>query len=216
VQLYLDQARHLPATDTQSRELIISCGAALHHLLVALSSFGWSSRVRRLPDPGQPTYLTQVELSARTPTGTDAALATAIPRRRTDRRRFTSWPVPAALIGELTEMAAEQGMTLHPVAEPDLRWKLYRAIAQAADQQAADPVHAAELAAWSGRGRGALDGVPAANVPVTGWVPGQPPMRAFGRPELAQPPTQGQPEAAALCCCPPQPTHRCSGYAPAS
>ncbi|MDX6584329.1 MAG: hypothetical protein QOI10_3513, partial [Solirubrobacterales bacterium] len=35
VQLYLDQARQLPATDPEGRELIISCGAALHHLLVA-------------------------------------------------------------------------------------------------------------------------------------------------------------------------------------
>jgi nitroreductase family protein len=198
VQLYLDQARQLPATDPEGRELIISCGAALHHLLVACSSLGWSGRLQRLPDPTQPACLAHVQFSPRTPPRADADLAAAIPRRRTDRRRFTSWPVPAELIGELSELAAENGMTLRPITEPELRWKTYRAIAEAAGQQTTDPAQAAELAAWSGRDPCADDGVPTANVPQPGRVPGQPPMREFAQSELDQPPTHGEPEAAAL------------------
>ena len=51
VHLYLDAARQLRATDPDARELVISCGAALHHLQVALAGQGRQVRVRRLPDP---------------------------------------------------------------------------------------------------------------------------------------------------------------------
>lgn len=195
--LYLDSERTLPATDPQDRELIISCGAALHHLVVALSGSGWSARVARVPDPAQPAYLARVQTSGRCePTAID--LAAAIPRRRTDRRRFGTWPVPAELIGELTELAHLEGLTLRPINEPDLRWKLYRAMVDAAEKSAADPARAAELADWSGRGSGALDGVPATAVPPPGRIAGQPPMRAFAGAELDQPASHGEPETSAL------------------
>ncbi|HTK64538.1 MAG TPA: NAD(P)H nitroreductase [Pseudonocardia sp.] len=195
--LYLDSERTLPAVDPQNRELIISCGAALHHLVVALSGSGWSARVTRLPDPLHPAYLARVQVAEQCP-ATDSDLAAAIPRRRTDRRRFGTWPVPAELIGELTELAHVEGLTLRAINEPDLRWKLYRAMAEAAEQQAADPAHAAELADWSGRGTGALDGVPAAAVPAPARISGQPPMRPFAGAELEQPASHGEPESSAL------------------
>jgi hypothetical protein len=50
-------------------------------------------------------------------------LAAAIPRRRTDRRRFSPWPVPAELIGEMLELAHVDGVGLEAITEPALRWK---------------------------------------------------------------------------------------------
>src|SRR5690349_3282995 len=108
VRLHLDPARRLPATDSAGRELVISCGAALHHLLVALAAQGWESRVHRLPDPADPTLLAEVRPVARAaggPQAADVALADAIIRRRTDRRRFGSWPIPGELLGEMVELA---------------------------------------------------------------------------------------------------------------
>ena len=35
IELYADRTRQLPATDPLGRDLAISCGAALHHLVVA-------------------------------------------------------------------------------------------------------------------------------------------------------------------------------------
>ena len=37
VELYADRNRHLSATDPDGRDLLISCGAALDHLVVALA-----------------------------------------------------------------------------------------------------------------------------------------------------------------------------------
>jgi hypothetical protein len=139
-----------------------------------------------------------VELFPHATTGDDEALAAAILRRRTDRRRFSSWPVPAELIGELLELARVRGVGLEVITEPPVRWKLFHAITAAAEQQAADPAYAAELAAWSGRGAESDDGVPAANAPAPQHTPGQMPLRTYASPNLPQPPSTGEPENAAL------------------
>ncbi|MGA8209327.1 MAG: hypothetical protein WB798_04150, partial [Nocardioidaceae bacterium] len=53
VELYADFQRQLVQADPQRRDLLISCGAALHHLQVAAQALGWSARVRRTPDPSE-------------------------------------------------------------------------------------------------------------------------------------------------------------------
>jgi nitroreductase len=198
VDLYADPCRHIPATDPQGRDLVMSCGAALHHLLVALAALGWAGRVRRLPDPHRPDHLATVEITPSAPTSTDAELAAVIPRRRTDRRRFSPWPVPGEVIGGMSELAERNGLTLQAVTEPRLRWRLYKAIAAAAETQQADPAYAAELARWSGRPSGAPDGVPSANVPWPAPARGRMPIRTYAHPSVAEPPGQGEPENAAL------------------
>ncbi|MGY2002678.1 hypothetical protein [Blastococcus sp. SYSU DS1024] len=95
IHLFADPDRALPITDPQQRGLIISCGAALHHLRVALLATGSASQVHRLPDPARPDHLAAVELSPAQPTADDLALAQAIENRRSDRRVFSTWPVPA-------------------------------------------------------------------------------------------------------------------------
>jgi nitroreductase len=198
VHLYADLSRRLPATDPQGRDLVISCGAALHHLLVALAASGWDGRVHRLPDPHRPDVLAAVELIPHVTSSADADFAATIPRRRTDRRRFGPWAVPGELIGEMTELAENHGVALQEITQPRLRWRLFKAIAAADEMQRTDPVYAAELARWSGRLPGSTDGVPAANVPPPGPVPGRMPMRAFAEPALTEAPGLGQPENAAL------------------
>lgn len=68
----------------------------------------------------------------------------------------------------------------------------------AAEWQAADPAQVAELATWSSRNAGAVDGVPITNSPPSGRVAGQPPMRAFTEPGPARIPVSAEPETAAL------------------
>ena len=198
VQLHLDAERRLPITDPHARELVISCGAALHHLEVALAAQGWQVQVRRLPDPDKPTHLATITPHGRTNATTETELASAILRRRTDRRRFASWPVPAELVGELIEVADQRGARLQTVAEPRPRRRLFRAITDAAEQQTADPGTSAELAAWSGRGSGSPDGVPADHVPEPQHAPGRPTMRPFAGSQLEESTHDGEPEAAAL------------------
>jgi hypothetical protein len=89
-----EQTRRAPAADPDGRDLLLSCGAALHHLRVALAALGWRTIVHRLPNHASPDHLAAVELTPKAPSTEDIMLAGAIPRRRTDRRHFSSWPVP--------------------------------------------------------------------------------------------------------------------------
>lgn len=165
VHLFADPSRALPATDPDGRDLLVGCGAALHHLRVALRAAGLSSRVHRFPDRAHPGHLAAVELSPADPRAEDLVLAGAIERRRSDRRVFSTWPVPADLAADLVRAAAGEGASLG-VLGAVARREVLRLVEEAAVEQALTPGLAQEVAAWTGRSRGAVEGVPAANVPV--------------------------------------------------
>ncbi|MBI4539562.1 MAG: hypothetical protein HY704_08670 [Gemmatimonadetes bacterium] len=60
VALYADRSRALPVADPDDRELIMSCGAALANLWVAIRHFGYWADVETLLDPPQPDLLVPV------------------------------------------------------------------------------------------------------------------------------------------------------------
>jgi nitroreductase len=196
--LYADASRLLPATDPDGRDLMLSCGAVLHHLQVALAASGWAARVHRFPNPNQPDHLAAVEFLPREPARDDIALAAAIQRRRTDRRRYTSWPVPAELLDDLARTAGTLGTVLMPATDPDDRYQLVRALAAASTQQEADVAYAAELATWAGRSPFATEGVPAANIPAGERRHGDTTMRAFPNGQLTEPPDRWEDDAGEL------------------
>jgi hypothetical protein len=173
IHLYADAERALPATDPEGRDQRLSCGAALHHLRVALLSAGLATTVDRLPDPAQPLHLATVETHFGQPTPDDLALARAIENRRTDRRVFSSWPVPPAMLADFVRIAAEQGALMKVLDRETDRYTVARLIEHAAVEQTLTPDLARETAEWTGRGRHAREGVPAANVPAepVGTVP---------------------------------------------
>ncbi|HLU54832.1 MAG TPA: nitroreductase family protein [Pseudonocardia sp.] len=187
VQLHADPQRHLIATDPDRRDLVISCGAALHHLRVALAARGLHAEVHRLPDADDETLLATVTVR---PGGdpADAELFCAIARRRTDRRRLSRRPVPADHLRALVEQAARNGATLVPVTRPQARERLLATIGTAARLQSEEAGYAAELRMWTHRLPGGHDGVPATHVaapPVGATAPS--PLRRFGPTGLAQP-----------------------------
>ncbi len=181
--LYADSTMQLPNTDPDGRELVLSCGATLNHCVIALGAMGWQARVHRLPDQADPRHLATVDLSSRTPEAVDVALAAAIPLRRTDRRIYSPWPVPAGVIATMGAIAAEMDVTLRRVSALD---KLSKIVKQAAREHATNHDYLIELTTWSGR-YGSRAGVPARNTPehdCGALIPG----RIFASPGLGQPP----------------------------
>jgi nitroreductase len=181
--LYADLDRHLANTDPDRRDLMLSCGAALNHCVVALAALGWQSKTHRFPNPADPAHLASIELQRRTPAELDVALAAAIPRRRTDRRYFSSWPVPPGDIALMSARAARAGVRLLRVEDVT---GLKEVVAQAARMHAADSDYLSELAAWSGR-HASPAGVPARNTPASDPAADMP-SRRFAGTALAQPP----------------------------
>lgn len=180
--LYADAGRQLPSTDPDGRDLIMSCGAALNHCVVAFAAIGWQAKVARIPNPAEPNHLAAIELVPHTADSLDVMLAAAIPRRRTDRRHYSYWSVPVADIALMAARAARNGVTLLRVDASDLN----KIVAQSVWHHAADPDYLAELTAWSGR-YASETGVPARNTPVPDSRASIP-SRRFAGPALAMPP----------------------------
>ncbi|BBX45900.1 FMN-binding protein Acg [Mycobacterium cookii] len=91
LQLFLDRSRVM-ATDRSARQALISCGAALDHLRVAIAATGWQSHIKRFPDPGTADHLASVDFTPAPASDRDRRRAEAILTRHTDRLPFTGPP----------------------------------------------------------------------------------------------------------------------------
>ena len=188
VELHADWNRHLVATDPDRRDLILSCGAALHHLQVALAARGMAVQVRRMPDTEDRGHLATVAVRLGSADTADAALFRAIDSRRTDRRRMSHRPVPADHLQALLLQARRTGALLLPVTDPAMRQRLTATLTDAAHRQEFAPGYAAELQQWTRRYAAGHDGVSANTVtaaPV--GLAGVSPLRRFPRGSLTQP-----------------------------
>lgn len=166
LRLFADPERWLPATDPEVRDLVISCGAVLHHARIALAAAGWAGPVHRMPDPLNGEHLATLELAQHEPSPVEMVLAEAIPRRHSSRQDYSTQAVGSALLSEFAALAAGEGVRMENVAEPYARAVLTRAIEDADRAQRAKAGYVAELHRWSGRPPGSPDGVPATNAPA--------------------------------------------------
>lgn len=182
IHLYTNQDVRLPHTDPDARDFMLSCGTALNHCLVAFAALGWQSKVHRFPNPADPSHLAAIELHRYPATEVDIGLAAAIPRRRTDRRNYSSWQVPQGDIAVMGARAARAGVMLRKVDALD---NLKRQVAEAAWRHSADSDYLSELSMWSGR-YGATAGVPARSTPESDPAAAVP-ARTFAGPVLRQP-----------------------------
>lgn len=120
IDLHAEWTRGFGDAEHHRRDVLLSCGAVLDHCAVALAAAGWSSRVRRFPDPGDTGLLATFALGERRPGGGTVELAEAITRRRADRRRYAARPIPPATLELFHIRAARFGVTLAVV--PTIRW----------------------------------------------------------------------------------------------
>lgn len=175
-----DRTRALSVVDPHDRELVISCGAALFNLRVALAHIGCATEITTLPYSADPDVLARVEIArGRIPDATLAALFDAIPSRATDRRAFADKPVADEVCKAIVDAAAAEGVTATLAIDLERRRAVAELIADADRQQFADPRFRRELASWihgsreaDGMSAYAL-GVPALldfATPVTGLV----------------------------------------------
>src|ERR1700722_9753451 len=91
--LFADPKALVQTIDRSGREMILSCGAMLDHLRVAMAVAGWDTAGDRFPDSHDADHLATLEFS---PLGSDSDAdrqrAGAILRRRTDRLPFAPPP----------------------------------------------------------------------------------------------------------------------------
>src|SRR5690349_10847857 len=103
--------------DRSRRDLLISCGAALHHFLVALAHDGHDAYVTYLSDLGDDTSLATITVTDAPPDPATARLFGAIERRHTERRRMSYRPIPTPLRDALVTSAQRFGARLVPTPQ---------------------------------------------------------------------------------------------------
>lgn len=155
--LFLDPNRAVHG-DRSAREALISCGAVLDHLRVAMAAAGWSVEIDRFPDPKTPEQLASIGFTPNEAV-TDAQRyrASAILARRTDRLPFLApshWgPFEAVLRGSVGEP-----VRLHVLAD-EVRPQLAEASQLTESLRLYDSAYHAELGWWTAP-FGVSDGIP--------------------------------------------------------
>src|SRR5205807_1570133 len=90
--------------DPAGREMIISCGAALFGLRLAVRSLGYRPEVDLFPEPGQGQLLARVRAGRPAPmTPDERAMLRAVPHRHTHRDTFEPDPLPGGLLTRLQD-----------------------------------------------------------------------------------------------------------------
>ncbi|MGA9318666.1 MAG: hypothetical protein WBV84_11500 [Nitrososphaeraceae archaeon] len=120
IELYADRTRALPIVDPEDRELTMSCGAALYHLVLAIRHFGYEYRLeiqltpsinRDKPDDEDNELLARVVVNDviknKQNEYEEDKLFQAITKRRTNRSIFQDRDIPDSLLSKLEAMIYE-------------------------------------------------------------------------------------------------------------
>jgi hypothetical protein len=158
-----DTKRGLTASDPDGRELVLSCGAAVTNLQVALRKLGLRGSVTPLPVASQPRLLARVTVTEASPA--DAAERrhyAALVRRHSRRTGFADRPLTPQDAVELQRAAEAEGAQLVFLHDPGQRRRVLSLAGDARRTLAADERVQAEVDRWTpapaSRRR---DGVPA-------------------------------------------------------
>ncbi|HEV2374567.1 MAG TPA: hypothetical protein VGS19_20690 [Streptosporangiaceae bacterium] len=201
IELYADPGRKLKV-DPVGREMLISCGAALFGLRLAVRSLGYMPVVELLPDPARLRLLARVTLgNAESMTAYEHELLEALPHRHTHRGPWAPGPLPTGLVAGLQHDALAEGAQLALVHRAIAYSELADIAYAAGRRQDSDPVAQADMRRWTrSAAKPARDGVPAHAFPATAdHQPGRLPQRDFdlGR-GLGLLPSGGPPPAATM------------------
>jgi nitroreductase len=149
--LMLDRRRALPVVDPYDREMIISCGAALFNIRVALAYAGKQARLDVLPDPMDEDLLVHIKLDGNEPVSQDGALATlypAISKRMTNRSAYFAESISAEVVTKLDEAARAEWAKLSTATATAEREAIATLVAAADLLQFSDVRFRRELASW--------------------------------------------------------------------
>lgn len=151
VELYADRDRRLSVVDPDDRELVMSCGAALFTLRLALNHFGEDVDVdvAILPEGPDSALLARIELRGRPyRTGPqERDMFAAIARRHTSRVVFDETPVSEQIILALRDAAFRERAWFFDIPAIHYFW-VAGLVADADTVQMSNPEFRHELAHW--------------------------------------------------------------------
>jgi hypothetical protein len=150
------------ALDPDGRELMMSCGAALQHLILAIRAFGFAAIVQDLHDSNEPDLLARVRLAApREPTPDDELMFAFITQRHTHRGHFEERALPPELLLALQKEAEQEGASLYFAETPEQQEAIITLIKGGEIIRNLDPEVRRDVADWIAPHGDRPDGIPA-------------------------------------------------------
>lgn len=149
IDVLADWQRRLEVIDPAGRELVISVGAAILNLRIAMRLRGRVPVVRVVPARTVRELVVRVEpAELAVPSAALDALAEAIPRRHTNRRPFTPTLMPVSVLEELAEAAVLEGAVVR-LAEPVGRGAVMGLLQTAEQHLRGQGIYRGEVAGWT-------------------------------------------------------------------
>lgn len=149
VSLFENLGRALPRHDPLGRDRLISCGAALTNMLLALRALGWVPEISLRPDRTHRDEVARiVARTRRAPTDAELARHRAIGRRHSYRRPFLVTPVDTGTQRKLTAHGVD-GVELRALSGDGETTAVAKLLAHAALVLRADRAYQRELSVWT-------------------------------------------------------------------
>lgn len=150
VSLYERLDRALPRHDPLGRDRLISCGAALEHVRLAVRVLGWVPEIELPHERAHPDEVARIAVVGRgAPSDVEERNYLAVSARHSHRRPFASRPVDAELRRELLGAHRVDGVGLRPVTDAAEIAALARLLSHSALVLRADRAYQRELTAWT-------------------------------------------------------------------
>ena len=160
IQLFLDVERRQGCRDPQGRESIISCGAALYNLRLALRHFGFSEETTIAPISADGNLVAEITWESSGVPGRDNKLFKAIPNRHSYRRPFTEDVVAPEFIALFQNAAKVYNCEFIPITLNSTQMALAGMISEADKDLGSDLATRKEYASWVRSSGRSGDGVP--------------------------------------------------------
>ncbi|KAA9149826.1 hypothetical protein FPZ12_042430 [Amycolatopsis acidicola] len=158
-----------PRHDPAGRDRMISCGAALANLELAVRALGFEPALTLFPEPARPELVARLRIAGRKDASAEEVERySAIFRRRSYRAPFSLHPVPPTVLRVLVLASTSPGVEIRAVRGVPEFTALADLLSLAAKTLREDHAYQRELVAWTARFPERFED--AATVPWTGLV----------------------------------------------
>ena len=149
IDILADRSRSMPTADPRDRELIMSCGTALHHLRVAMMHYGITPVVRIFPNLHEQNLVASIGFGpAFEPTVEQHQLFMAIRHRRTHRAPFVDRDIDEVARERLRAAVESEDVAVSLIGDANLKERIARLVSEGELSLLADSDYVADLSRW--------------------------------------------------------------------
>ncbi|MEZ4701553.1 MAG: nitroreductase [Rhodothermales bacterium] len=150
VEFFADASRAMTVLDPEHRQLVISCGAALFNLRMAIKHYEHTPIVHTFPDQDKPHLLARVRIVAPgEATPLEQQLFAAIKKRRTHRGDFAELPLTDDELASLRAVGEPEQVAIEVLTEKGAKEAVGTLIAEGMALQGRNDRLRAELSSWT-------------------------------------------------------------------